>query len=69
MLEVTVKPGAKVQKVVENPDGSFVVYCHARAHDGESNAAVIELLANHLGVAKSALKIIRGAKSRHKLIS
>ena len=36
--------------------------------DGEANAAVIELLAKTLGVAKGAVEVIAGASSRRKTI-
>jgi hypothetical protein len=36
--------------------------------DGEANAAVIELLAKTLGVAKSAVEVVAGATSRRKTI-
>ena len=39
----------------------------AAPEDGKANAAVAELLARALGVAKSRLTLIRGATSRDKL--
>jgi uncharacterized protein YggU (UPF0235/DUF167 family) len=38
------------------------------AQDGKANEAVIDLLADYFGIAKSAVKIIRGHSSRHKLL-
>lgn len=66
-MNVRVKPGAKVEKVVQSNAG-LTVYCHARAHDGEANVAVIKLVAKHLGVAKSRVRIVRGAKGRDKVL-
>ena len=66
-VAVRVKPGAKQEKVV-SADGVLIVYCHARAHDGEANRAVIELVAKHVGVAKSRVQIVRGTKSREKVL-
>lgn len=66
-MNVRVKPGAKVEKVVQSNTG-LTVYCHARAYDGEANAAVIKLVAKHLGVAKSRVRIVRGAKGRDKVL-
>ncbi len=65
---VTVKPGSSQQKVVEMETGELVVYLHARAHDGEANAALIKILATYFGVAKSQIEIVQGAKSRHKVV-
>ena len=65
---VRVKPGSSQEKVVEETPGELTVFLYARAHDGEANAALIAVLAKHFGVAKSRVQILRGAKSRNKLI-
>lgn len=36
--------------------------------EGKANDALIELLANYLGVKKSSIKLLRGFNSRHKII-
>ena len=66
-IQVIVKPGAKVQKIVKTDDG-LVVYLHARAHDGEANTALIKALADYYGVSKSQVEIIRGQKSHQKVV-
>ena len=40
----------------------------AKPEDGKANAAVMELIADALGVATSRLQLLRGATSREKLI-
>ena len=67
-INVRVKPGSSQEKVILADDGSLVVYCHARAHDGEANAAVVALVAEYYGVAKSSMQIVRGAKGRDKVL-
>ena len=47
-VQVTVKPGAKQEKIIESGDG-LIVYLHARAHDGEANAALTRVLADYYG--------------------
>lgn len=66
-IQVTVKPGAKQEKIVESSDG-LVVYLHARAHDGEANAALVKALSDYYGVSKSCVKILRGQKSHQKVV-
>ncbi|MDO4753328.1 MAG: DUF167 domain-containing protein [Candidatus Saccharibacteria bacterium] len=66
-IEVTVKPGAKQEKVVGS-DYGLVVYLHARAHDGEANEALIKILADYYKVSKSCVEIIKGTKNRHKVV-
>ena len=64
---VLVKAGSSKEEVVV--DGSdLTVYVRARAHDGEANAAIIKVLAKHFKVSKSCVEIVRGAKSRHKVV-
>ena len=65
---VQVKPGSKREEVVRLSDDSLLVRTHARAHDGEANSAVIKLLAEHFRVSKSSISIIRGVKSKNKMI-
>lgn len=45
---------------------TLTVYLHAKAVDGAANKQLIEVLAKHFGLRKSALKILRGEKSRIK---
>lgn len=66
-VQVTVKPGAKQEKVVSDGDG-LIVYLHARAHDGEANAALVKALSDYYGVSKTSVKIARGAKSKQKMV-
>lgn len=69
VIVVKVKPGAKVgPKMVLQDDGTYVAYVRARAHDGEANAALIELASDYFGVAKSSVEIKSGRSSRTKLI-
>ena len=63
-----VKPGTSQEKMVVAEDGSLVVYLRAKAHDGEANKALMKVLAEHFGVAKSRIKIVRGQSSRQKVI-
>jgi hypothetical protein len=49
-------------------DGSVKVYVTAPPESGRANDAVIALLSKRLGVPKSAIAIIRGQKSRDKVL-
>ena len=40
----------------------------AAPQDGSANQAVVKLLAKRLGVARSAIALIRGSKSRDKVV-
>jgi uncharacterized protein (TIGR00251 family) len=49
-------------------DGRLKVAVTSPPVDGEANAAVIELLAKSLGVARGAVTVIAGASSRRKTV-
>ena len=66
-LEVKVIPKAKRNFVKEAADG-LRVYVTAPVTNGKANKAVIDILAEHFGVAKGRIEIVRGLKSRHKVI-
>jgi uncharacterized protein YggU (UPF0235/DUF167 family) len=65
---VTVRTNAKAPSVTRVAGGGFSVAVREPARDGEANRALVELLARHLGIAKSTIKIIRGERSRHKVL-
>ena len=69
IITVKVKPGAKVGPKLEQLEGgSYVAFIRARAHDGEANEALIELLSDSFHVAKSLITIKSGAASRVKTV-
>lgn len=68
-ISVRVKPGTKgVTCLEKQPDGSFIAFLHARAHDGEANKALLELISDEFKVPKTQIKIASGAKSREKVL-
>ncbi|KAI1769848.1 YggU-like protein [Hypoxylon cercidicola] len=70
-LRCHIRPGAsKVREGVAAVTDESVELCVAAPpQDGKSNKAVIEILSEILGVAKSDLQITHGMKSRDKTIS
>ncbi len=68
-ISVRVKPGTKgMARLEKQEDGSYVAFLHARAHDGEANQALFELISDEFNVAKTRITIISGAKSRQKVL-
>ena len=65
---ITVKPGSSQEKIIETNEGELTIYLRAKAHDGEANDALIRLLSKYYRVPKTSIKIIRGAKSKSKII-
>lgn len=67
LITVRVKPGARIAAVREE-HGLYVVSTPARPEAGKANHAVIVLLAKHLGIAPSLLRIVRGSTSKTKMV-
>ena len=68
-LNVRVQPRASRNHVAGFREGTLRVSVTAPPHDGKANAAVLELLSDSLGIAKSHLQIVRGHTSRDKVVS
>ena len=67
-FDVLVQPRASRAKLGPVHDGRLKVAVTAPPVDGEANAAVIEVLAKAIGVAKGAVEVIAGASSRRKTV-
>ena len=68
-ISVRVKPGVKgATRLEKQEDGSFTAFLHARAHDGEANKALLELISDEFKVPKTSIAIVAGAKSRDKIV-
>jgi uncharacterized protein (TIGR00251 family) len=67
-FDVLVQPRASRAKLGPIHDGRLKVAVTSPPVDGEANAAVIELVAKSLGVAKSAVEVVAGVTSRRKTI-
>ncbi|MDR0350630.1 MAG: DUF167 domain-containing protein [Coriobacteriales bacterium] len=71
-LAVKVVPRAGADAVVGWCDDSraeLLIRVSAAPEDGKANAALTKTLARSLGIPKSAITILRGQRSRHKLLS
>ncbi|WP_455566507.1 DUF167 domain-containing protein [Nocardia gamkensis] len=67
VVRATIKPNSRKGPLVETlDDGSLHLYVRAPAVEGKANKAAVELLAEHFGVAKSAVRLTAGATSRFK---
>ena len=66
-IKIRVITNAKKNEVVEG-EGMFKVYVNAPPVGGKANKTLIEVLAEYFKVRKSNVKIIRGEKSKEKVI-
>lgn len=56
------------RNLVEQDINALVVHLTKPAADGQANSQLIELLAKHFKIKKYQIKIMRGLKSRNKIV-
>ncbi|HLD20920.1 MAG TPA: DUF167 domain-containing protein [Patescibacteria group bacterium] len=66
ILTVYVKPGARKESLEWIDEDTLKISVTAPPEKGKANKAVIEALAEELGVAKSTIELIRGGTARIK---
>jgi len=67
-IAVNVVPNAKQAGVLEESENNFRVKVDAPPKEGKANKRLIEVLAQYFDVAKSKIKIVKGEKSRQKIV-
>jgi uncharacterized protein len=67
-LAIRVQPRAKRSEVAGERGGAVVIRVSAPPVDGKANEAVCRLIAERVGVPKSAVRIVRGESSRDKVV-
>jgi uncharacterized protein (TIGR00251 family) len=70
LLSVKLQPRASADEIV-TPDGNgdeLRIRVTAPPVDAAANEALIRLLADRLGCARHSVELVRGHKSRHKVI-
>lgn len=67
IIQVRVIPKSGNNKVEEFGNG-YKVRLTAPPVEGKANKALIAVLATHFNLAKSRIKIIKGSKSKNKLV-
>lgn len=67
-VDILVQPRASRARIGPMHDGRLKIAVTAPPVDGEANAAVIELLARGLGIARGDIAVIAGAGSRRKTL-
>lgn len=67
-LTLHIQPGAKKTEVAGRHGDALKIRLAAPPVDGKANAALIEFVAERLGLAKSAVSLKSGQSSRHKVL-
>jgi hypothetical protein len=68
-LKLRIVPNAKRDEVVGEYGDAVKIKVAAPAVEGKANAALLEFVAERLGVPTRALSLVAGEKSRDKLIA
>ena len=68
-IGVRVQPRASRNEVLGVRYGVVQVRVKAAPVDGKANAAMLELLADKLGIAKSRMRVVRGHTARDKVVT
>jgi uncharacterized protein len=68
ILYVHVTPNAREARVTKLSETSLEVKIDERAEGGKANKRLLEILSEYFNVPKSAIVIVRGTKSRDKVV-
>jgi len=67
-LQVRVKTNSGKQEIESFGDNRYLVYLVSRPENNEANIELIKLMAKHLGIPSTKLKIISGATGKDKTL-
>jgi uncharacterized protein (TIGR00251 family) len=67
LLNIRVIPNAKQDKVVEE-ENRLKIYLTSPPVEGKANKALVKFLAQHFETKKNKIKIVKGLKSKNKIV-
>lgn len=67
-VEVRLRPRGSRDELIGVRDGVLQAKVTAAPVDGKANKALCKLIAKRVGVAPSRVSVVRGAKSREKVV-
>jgi uncharacterized protein len=68
LINVHVTPNSKEANVTKLDESNFEARIDERAEEGQANKRLIEILSKYLNVPKSRIRIVKGIKSRDKIV-
>ena len=68
LLSVKLQPRASRNEIGEPTGGELKIRVTAPPMDAAANEALVELLADRLDCARNRIELVRGHKSRHKVL-
>jgi len=67
-LNIIAIPNSKHSEIIKIKENSYRIKIDAPALENKANRRLIELLAEHFKVSKSSIFIIKGFKSKNKIV-
>ncbi len=68
IISVRITPNAKKPEITKLDGGSYKIKVDAPATDGKANARLIKILSDYFKVSKSSVSIVKGHRSREKVL-
>ncbi len=68
LLSIRVTPGARHEFLEQLPDGTWKIGLRARPVEGQANKALCAKLGELLKISQSKITVLRGEKSRQKMV-
>jgi uncharacterized protein (TIGR00251 family) len=68
IISVKTIPNSKKLEISKMYENNYRIKLDAPAIEGKANLRLIEVLSDYFNVSKSSINIIRGEKSRNKII-
>ena len=68
LLRIRLTPRAARERLVAGADGAYAAHVTAPPVDGAANDALRKLVAKAAGVAPSRVSVVRGQRSRQKVV-
>ena len=68
IISVRVSPNAKKSEIIKMGEDIFKIKVDAPAEKGEANRRLVEMLADYFKISESSVSILKGFKSRNKIV-
>ena len=68
-ISVKVKPNSKEEKIEKISDSEFLLRVRSAPKENRANRSAIALLGEYFDIPKTRIAIIRGQKSKNKIVS
>ncbi len=68
IVKIKLTPNSKVEKIERVSSNELNIKIREKPIEGKANKALIKLLADYFHTSKSRIRIVRGLKSRKKIV-